>query len=144
MTCGIMVQRVGDLLLLGRREDSAVFRHLVNKKESVASMIAPANARPNESPKLPRRGVHPGCLTDALLRDRRKREIVELRYKHAQSRARNDQRDRRSKPESARGTTRIKINMPMVSSAKPALYNDAGSSLSGLLSGQQCDGEHAQ
>ena len=56
--------------------------------ESVASMIAPAKASPNDSPNEPRAEFTPGGLADALLRDRRQRVVVELRDQQAEARSR--------------------------------------------------------
>ena len=50
---GVVLERVGDLLLLGRGSTVLSSASLVNANESVASMIAPANASPNDSPNEP-------------------------------------------------------------------------------------------
>ena len=50
---GVVLERRRDLLLLGRREHGARLRQVGEPSERVASMIAPANASPNESPNEP-------------------------------------------------------------------------------------------
>ena len=50
---GVLLQRLGDLLLVGRREHGARLGQLVKVMESAASMMAPANASPNDSPNEP-------------------------------------------------------------------------------------------
>ena len=50
---GVGLQRVCDLLLLGWDSTVLAVAMLVKLRESVASMIAPANASPNDSPNDP-------------------------------------------------------------------------------------------
>ena len=50
---GVLLEPVRDLLLLRRAEHVARSACCVKTSESDASMIAPANARPNESPNEP-------------------------------------------------------------------------------------------
>jgi hypothetical protein len=48
----VVLQHVRDVLLVGRWQDVAGLR-LVRERDRRASMIAPAKARPNDSPKDP-------------------------------------------------------------------------------------------
>ena len=50
----------------------------VKVSDRVASMIAPANARPNESPNEPAAEFTPAGLADPFVRDRAQRVVVEL------------------------------------------------------------------
>ena len=51
---GVVLERVGDLLLLGRRRAPCSRSAMcVKANESVASMMAPANASPNDRPNEP-------------------------------------------------------------------------------------------
>ena len=113
---------------------------LVNVNESVASMIAPANAKPNDSPNDPAAEFTPGGLADPLLGDRGQRVVVELRHQQAQARARDHQRDQRgTQPESARGTIGISTTSPTVSSANPTRMMLLGRRLPAFLPGEQRD-----
>ena len=62
ITCGVVLQHLGDLLLArpaaGRCCASAMS---VNAIESVASMIAPAKASPNDSPNEPAAELTPAA-----------------------------------------------------------------------------------
>ena len=49
----VVLQHLRDLLLLRRRSTVLDSAMSVNAKESVASMMAPANANPNDSPNEP-------------------------------------------------------------------------------------------
>jgi hypothetical protein len=74
-----VLERVGNLLLLIRRQHLAVLAIFVNANDSVASMIAPANARPNDSRTSPAAEFTPAPRCPLLV-DRRQRVVVELRH----------------------------------------------------------------
>ena len=66
---------------------------VVKVKDSVASMMAPANANPNDSPNDPAAELTPAASLDPFLRNRRQRVVVELRHQQPQTAAGNHKWD---------------------------------------------------
>ena len=91
-------------------------------------MIAPANARPNESPNEPAAELTPAASLDALLGDRGQRVVVELGDEQAEAGAGDrSAASARSQPESARGTIGISTSTPTArAAAKPTRTIAAG------------------
>ena len=93
---------------------------LVNRKASVASMIAPAKARPKESPKFPAAEFTPAA---SLIRSSEIGASVKLLSWETSMPSPDPAMISgiaRYHPESARGTTRISSTIPTVSNANPA------------------------
>ena len=85
---GVVLERVGDLLLGGRRQHRAVLRHLGERDRERREHDRAGEREPEREPERPGGGVDAGGLADALVGDRRERVVVELGHQQAEPGAR--------------------------------------------------------
>ena len=90
---GVVLQDVGNALLLGGMRTLLASALLVKVMESAASRIAPANAKPTERPKELTAELTPEASPATLLIDRRERVAVGLRDQEAQTGSSKQQRN---------------------------------------------------
>ena len=117
---------------------------LVKASDSVASMIAPAKARPKERPKRSGRRRHPGGLADPLLRDRRKRVVVELGGQEAETGSRDRQGEQQRKAGVRRRDERDQDHHRCHEQHEAREHDACRSPLARFLPGEHRDTEHGE
>ena len=75
---GVMLQDLGDLLLLSPRKHGARLGHASEAHGQRRQQDGAGERQPERQAERPSRRVHPGRLADAFLRDRGQRVVVEL------------------------------------------------------------------
>ena len=81
---GVVLQRAGDLLF-GRGEHGASLGHVGEREGERRQHDRPSERQPERQAERARRGIHPGRFTDAFVRDRRQRVVVQLRHQQIPS-----------------------------------------------------------
>ena len=141
---GVVLQHLGDLLLVRRREHGAVLGHAGEQERQARQHDGTGERQSERQPERAGRRVDAGGLADPLLRDRRQRVVVELRHQQAEPRSGDDQRDDEVPARVGTGNDRDQRQHADRQQREPQPDDAARSPVAGPLGRQHRHPEHAE